>query len=201
MLSPAVRSSSAPSRAHNGELQRKDGPENTQRFLLTGFMGSGKTTVGRALATTLGWRFVDLDDAVSEQVGLSVPEIFSQHGEAFFRKAEVQTLAHLLNSRHVVIALGGGAPETPEARALLQRSHGSSVVHLEVPLPELYRRCTQQASDPDAVSRPLMGSYESVAQRYERRLPFYHAVARHRVPAHAADVAEIARSIAALLQL
>lgn len=148
-------------------------------------MGSGKTSVGRALAQQLGWRFADLDEVVHQAEGLSVPEIFAQKGEPFFRTAEIRALDQLLHQDRVVIALGGGAPETSELRALLQSASGTAVIHLHAPFEILYRRCVLQAEDPDATSRPLLGAWGAAAERYTRRLPLYAAIAHH-----TADVSE-----------
>jgi shikimate kinase len=80
------------------------------KIYLTGFMGSGKTTAGRKLATCLGWPFIDLDKVVEERCHRTIPQIFSEHGEQFFRNAEAAALRTFSDSEKVVIATGGGAP-------------------------------------------------------------------------------------------
>src|SRR5437899_3134876 len=87
-------------------------PLPLERLVLTGFMGAGKSTVGRLLAARLGWNFLDLDAHLEERAGATIPEIFALHGEARFRRLESSALASALNRRNTVIALGGGAPES-----------------------------------------------------------------------------------------
>ena len=88
---------------------------------LTGFMGSGKTTTGRALSERLGMPFTDLDEAIVERAGKSIPEIFASEGENVFRDLEVSTLRDIVENAedNLVLALGGGTVMQPEARAIL----------------------------------------------------------------------------------
>lgn len=80
------------------------------RIFLIGFMGSGKSTIGYHLAKQLGWDFVDTDKVITAHTGLSIPEIFSLHGEEWFRKKEQELLNSLLSVSNMVIATGGGMP-------------------------------------------------------------------------------------------
>ncbi|MFZ2338644.1 MAG: shikimate kinase [Bacteroidales bacterium] len=82
----------------------------TDKIFLIGFMGSGKTTAGRKLASRLGWSFIDLDELIERDNGMSVAEIFASRGEEWFRTAESKVLRELENSRNTVISTGGGAP-------------------------------------------------------------------------------------------
>src|SRR5438270_1754293 len=97
-------------------------PELASRLVLTGFMGAGKTTVGRMLAERLGWEFLDLDAYIESRTGLTVPTIFTMHGEPHFRRLESQALASALGRRNIVLALGGGAPEVLTNRLLLEQT-------------------------------------------------------------------------------
>ena len=92
-----------------------------QAVFLVGFMGSGKTSVGRELARRMGWEFVDLDVRIEQREGRSVPEIFQDRGEPGFRIAEAAALLELTQSleRASVVALGGGAFAQPGNRELL----------------------------------------------------------------------------------
>ena len=81
-----------------------------QRILLVGFMGSGKTTVGRLLAAEMGWRFVDLDEAIELADGRAIPQIFSEDGEEAFREVEHALADEILAEDGVVLASGGGWP-------------------------------------------------------------------------------------------
>jgi len=80
------------------------------KIYLIGFMGSGKTTAGRKLASVTGWDFIDLDREIERKEGKSIPQIFSLYGEDYFRKTEAETLRNLNILKDSVIATGGGAP-------------------------------------------------------------------------------------------
>jgi shikimate kinase len=83
---------------------------------LIGFMGTGKSTVGSELSRALNWRFLDLDKAIAELEGRSIPEIFSTDGEAYFRDAEEKVLEQISTGQHLVVATGGGAVVRPVNR-------------------------------------------------------------------------------------
>jgi shikimate kinase len=112
--------------------------------VLIGFMGAGKTTVGSALARSLGWKFLDLDDLIEQREHKRVAEIFSSSGEAAFREMESVALTALLQGRDIssdlVLALGGGAFARKQNRDALS-SAGAITVLLEAPVEELRRRC------------------------------------------------------------
>lgn len=80
------------------------------KIYLVGFMGSGKTTIGKKLAGLLGWTFTDLDKKIEQKTGKTIPSIFSEHGEAHFRRVESEVLRESSTIRGVVISTGGGAP-------------------------------------------------------------------------------------------
>ncbi len=141
------------------------------RILLTGFMGSGKTTTGALLAARLGWRFVDLDQYIEAQHRLTVADIFAQHGEAHFRELETVTLSTLLAETNLVLALGGGAPDPPVNQLLIQNAPRTAVVHLTAPLEVLLSRC--QA---DTTVRPNL---PVAAERFATRHPIYQRLATH----------------------
>jgi shikimate kinase len=148
------------------------------RIVLAGFMGSGKTTVGRLLAEQLGWRFVDLDEEVERREGRTVPAIFAESGEAHFRHLEASALVSLLGQRRVVIALGGGAPEELGNRLLLEQTPRTAVVYLAAPLETLLDRCRLQASDPGATFRPVLAEAHL---RFTHRRPLYERIAAHHI--------------------
>ncbi len=83
---------------------------SSNKVYIIGFMGSGKTTTGMKLAGLLGWPFIDLDRSIEEETGLAIPEIFSRHGEEWFRKVESETLKSLRSLKNRVISTGGGTP-------------------------------------------------------------------------------------------
>ena len=90
-----------------------------RRIVLTGFMGSGKTTVGPLVAARLGWRFVDVDDVIEAEAGCTIAELFTRDGEPAFRDREHATIVRLASQDDLVLALGGGAIERAETRDLL----------------------------------------------------------------------------------
>lgn len=81
-----------------------------QIVYIIGFMGSGKSTAGKKLASVLGWSFIDLDKRIEEVTGKTIPEIFSQHGEIYFRNVEAEVLRSLESQTKTVISTGGGTP-------------------------------------------------------------------------------------------
>ena len=141
-----------------------------RRIVLTGFMGSGKTTVGPMVAARLGWKFVDADDVIEAESGVSIAEIFARDGEAAFRDRERATIARLAGTDALVLALGGGAIEREETRDLLLTTPGTLLVHLEVALETTLARCSGTEK-----ARPVLADRANLTIRYERRLPLYRA--------------------------
>jgi shikimate kinase len=86
-------------------------PAHLKRLVLTGFMGAGKSTIGRLLADRLNWNFLDLDAHLEARTGATIPQLFAEHGEARFRRLESTALASALARTNTVLALGGGTPE------------------------------------------------------------------------------------------
>ena len=116
--------------------------------VLTGPMGSGKTSVGRLLAAQLGWEFVDLDALIAEEAGMSINAIFADYGEPYFRQLEQDQLKRLIGREQVVVSTGGGAVINPENRRLMRLI--GRVVNLNAPLDQLVARLA--AAD----DRPLL---------------------------------------------
>lgn len=146
-------------------------PYSKKLIGLTGFMGCGKSTVGRLLAARLGWRFVDLDPSIEEHASLTINEIFERLGEPVFREMEHAVLARVLGealerNQATVIALGGGTFAQPAAAALLRES-GCAVVWLRCPPETLLARCATMTN------RPLFRDEATFLDLYRRRLPFY----------------------------
>jgi shikimate kinase len=142
--------------------------DKIRRIILTGFMGSGKTTVGPLLAARLGWSFVDVDDVIEAEAGAAIAELFARHGEAAFRKREQETIARLAAGDALVLALGGGAIENEETRSALRESQGTLLVHLEVELATTLKRCAGTEG-----VRPVLADHVNLEARYRRRLPLY----------------------------
>ena len=138
---------------------------------LAGFMGCGKTTVGRLLAKQAGWHFVDLDERIEERAGLSIPAIFDRLGEPGFRDTEAESLVRALGEagardQATVLALGGGTLTQPENLARL-RASGAFIIWLDCPVNELLARCATMTN------RPLFRDEASFRKLYAERLPCY----------------------------
>jgi shikimate kinase len=141
---------------------------------LVGFMGAGKTTVGRELAARLGWHFNDLDDLIQKREGRSIEHIFRSCGEARFRDIESSVLSDVLTRPRLeplVLALGGGAFVQVSTQKLLQEK-GVPAVFLDAPCEELFRRCEQPE-----VRRPLRQSFDQFSDLYEQRRAAYQKAA------------------------
>ncbi len=139
-----------------------------RRIVLTGFMGSGKSTVGPLVAQRLGWKFLDVDNVIEDEAGCTIAELFARDGETAFRDREGETVARLAASDSLVLALGGGAIERDQTRTMLQSSPDTLLVHLEVQLATTLARCrgTEHV-------RPVLADEANLHARYERRLPLY----------------------------
>ncbi len=151
-------------------------PQSGRRvILLVGFMGAGKTSVGKLLAKRLGLRFVDLDDLIVAREGRSIAQIFEEAGESGFRSRESAALQELLfgstSSTDAVVALGGGALSRADNRAAIQRSN-SQTIFLDAPIEELFQRCVAQQ-----LPRPLLKDLNSFRELYLSRVPQYSEVA------------------------
>ena len=161
--------------------------------VLVGAPGSGKTTVGQALAAALGVEFRDTDLDIEQLAGKPIPEIFIDEGEAHFRTLERAAVAAALASCGGVLALGGGAILAEENRAALI---GHTVVHLSVELPDAVKRVGLGAG------RPLLAINPRATLKHlmEQRRPLYAEVATATVVTDGRTPEELATEIAALLK-
>jgi len=113
---------------------------------LTGFMGSGKSTIGPILANTLGYRFIDLDHYIEEQAAKTIAQIFSEQGEPAFRALETRALKLLIPEQKVVIALGGGALVAEENLQLV-KEHGI-LIYLKTNVEQIVHRMKNKTDRP-----------------------------------------------------
>jgi shikimate kinase len=157
-------------------------------LFLTGFMGSGKSTVGRLVADDLGWQFVDLDEEIERIEGMTIARIFDERGEAEFRRLETEALRVQVRAAERgqprVVSLGGGAFAQEANRALLA---GATIVWLDAPEPVLYERVAHQDH------RPLARDRARFAALYAARQEAY-AKASFRVGA-VGEAPEVARRV------
>jgi shikimate kinase len=169
---------------------------------LVGFMGAGKTSVGRALGERLNWAFEDLDDRIERREGRTVAQIFRDHGETEFRRAEhsaLQSVMDELKSGAVkIIALGGGAFVQKNNAALLKAANAATVF-LDAAVDELWQRCCEQANEAGGL-RPLLQGREQFQSLYETRRKAY-SKASQRVQTGNRAVESIAAEIEQILGL
>lgn len=143
--------------------------------VLIGFMGAGKSSVGRIMADQLGWDFEDLDQLIERRERRTVAEIFRSSGESEFRRLELEALQEVLSGcaggAEKVLALGGGAfVQQPNARLI--KAAGVPTVFLDAPVAELWQRCRKQSAQ-QKTERPLLGKLQSFRNLYESRRPHY----------------------------
>jgi shikimate kinase len=132
-------------------------------IVLVGLMGCGKSSIGRRLAARLELPFIDADDEIESAAGRSIPDIFAEHGEAYFREGERKVIQRLLGCGPQVLATGGGAFMNADTRANISQCGIS--IWLKADLPVLMRRVAKRDNrpllkqkDPEAVMRQLMES-------------------------------------------
>jgi shikimate kinase len=165
-------------------------------------MGAGKSTVGRALAERLGWRFEDLDERIERREQRKVAVIFRDSGESEFRRAEHAALKELLGELRAaaqrIVALGGGAFVQKHNVKLIEAS-GVPTVFLDADAAELWQRCQEQARR-QGIERPLLGSLEGFRKLHQARQPYY-LKASFRQETRGKNVAEIAAALVQALGL
>ena len=166
-------------------------------IFLVGFMGAGKTSVGRALGARLAWPFEDLDDRIRSREGRSIEEIFRDSGEQEFRRAEHQALHEIVAIREVIpriVGLGGGAFVQP-ANALMIQQLKAITVFLDASVDELWRRCQN-----DRIQRPLQKDEQQFRSLYNQRRPKY-MMATYRVETTGKTIDQVAEEVTVELGL
>ncbi|MCR3923009.1 MAG: shikimate kinase [Firmicutes bacterium] len=144
-----------------------------KNVVLIGFMGTGKTEVGRLLAASLHRYLVDSDRAIVERVGKPITEIFATFGEAYFRKQEKEVILDLCGQSGLVLATGGGVVLDPQNVEALQKS--GFVIWLDASVTAI-----EQRLDGDE-SRPLLANIDSLRALYHERTSVYRVAAHVRV--------------------
>lgn len=201
-LEPAAERSRGSVIAEIGTRAIRTAANVTPAIILIGFMGAGKSSVGRRLAERLGWTFEDLDERIENRERRKVHEIFKESGESAFRLAERAALREWLSEVQAgsrkVLALGGGA-FIQEENARLIEAAGFPTVFLDAEVKELWRRCQQQA-DRECMERPLLSSLSRFRELYKIRRPQYARAALYQ-PTDGKAVNEIAVELTEMLGL
>jgi len=167
----------------------------TKPIVLVGMMGAGKTSIGSRLAMALDIPFWDADDEIEKAAQLSIPEIFEQHGETYFRDGERRVIARLINNGPCIIATGGGAFMAEETRKTISQEGLS--IWLRAPLDELVRRVKRKPN-----KRPLLKGgkvKEKISKLLNERAPFYE-LADHIIDSENSDHEAIVDSIIVFLK-
>jgi 3-dehydroquinate synthase len=163
---------------------------STPNIFLVGLMGSGKTTIGRALAKKLQKRFIDADHEIESRTGASIPLIFEIEGEDSFRQREADVIADLTTQEGIVLATGGGAILNAESRAFL-RERGV-VVYLRASVSSIIQRTSHDKN------RPLLQTADPKARIEElarQRGPFYEEVAHITIETGRPNVQSVVQNI------
>ncbi|MBF0289162.1 MAG: shikimate kinase [SAR324 cluster bacterium] len=137
-------------------------------LVLIGFMGVGKTTIGRKLAKRLGYHFLDMDEQIEIEQKCSIPEIFAEQGEAYFRKLETKLLQQLVSVQNTVVATGGGVVTAKDNFELMKKI--GTVIYLDTPVENIIDRVKRSQN------RPLLqieNPEEKIHSLLEQRIPLY----------------------------
>lgn len=161
-------------------------------IILCGFMGCGKTSVGKRAAKLLGRKFIDLDQYVEEKAGMTVTEIFAQFGEEGFREREAKAVEEVAKRRNLIVASGGGTV-LKGANVAAFHENGGVVLYLDAPLAALQERLKRDKK------RPLLQVPDRravISELHAKRSPLYQAAADLTVDAGAPPIT-VAKRVAA----
>lgn len=136
-------------------------------IFLCGFMGCGKTTIGKILAKKMGCSFYDTDELIVENQGMTIPEIFAQKGEPYFREVEADIVKSMCG-KSAVISCGGGAMVNPDTAKTIKDA-GETIVFLDVDFETCYERICGDSNRPIASS----STKDNLEERFYRRYVFY----------------------------
>lgn len=142
---------------------------NTHCLLLTGYMGAGKSTVGRVLAKKLGYAFRDTDRVLTRHFGKSITQVFKEEGEAAFRSAELEVVDMLTKRNKIVISAGGGTLVRDDTFNIA-KAHGL-LIYLRLPLEDLYERVIFSPKDRPMIDVP--DAEKVFKERFAQRQPYY----------------------------
>lgn len=170
-----------------------------KKILLTGYMGSGKTTIGKELAIRLNWPYVDLDALIEETLEMSIPAIFETKGEIFFRKQEHVLLKNCLaENNSAVISLGGGTPCYANNHVFFKNKEVESI-YLKASIETLVERIKKSGTE-----RPLLKDMEDMPAFIGQHLferSYYYNHARYRITVDHKDIQQVVNEILDTLSL
>lgn len=158
-------------------------------IILTGFMGSGKTTFGKKLAQRSGFTFLDMDAKIEAQAGMPIVDIFSTHGEPYFRALEHTFLQSLSQQENLVLSTGGGIVLNPDNMAILKQC--GTVVFLSPPTEVLLQRLSGDTTRPVIAGK----TPDEILDLYRTRLPFYQKYADMTLTGDAASMEQLLQYI------
>lgn len=156
------------------------------RIVLIGAPGSGKSTVGLALASHLQWPFIDTDALIELKESKKITDLFVDNGEEYFRSVEFETLKEVLQEETAVISLGGGAPISPEAQDCIASS-GSIIVFLDVSLATAAPRVGFNRDRPLLLGNPR-AQWQALS---DKRRPIYEKLATQSIKVDDMTVDEV----------
>lgn len=168
---------------------------SVRNIFLIGFMGCGKSTIAAELSKSLNRPVLEMDEEIEHREGMSIPEIFSTHGEAYFRHAETVLLKEVSRQGGFLVSCGGGVVMRPENVTEMKKN---GIVILLTALPE-----TILSRVADDENRPLLKGRKNVSAISElilQRKPAYEAAANYTVPTDQQSAAQIAANIMAILE-
>lgn len=165
-----------------------------ENIILIGFMGSGKSSVGKAIAEKMQLTFIDMDEAIVQQQGKSINEIFSESGEAYFRSLETDFLRSAIESKNMVLSTGGGVVTQPDNVELLHKI--GKIVYLNTPYEQILHNVKGDTS------RPLLqqeNAEEIIFSMMQKREPEYFGAADIIIQTKGKTIHAIADEIIGLL--
>ena len=151
--------------------------KNAPNIFITGFMGSGKTTIGKEVAGHLGFEYLDIDEIIENLTGKTINEIFQQNGERFFRVLEKQVLSDCIQKKNIVVSLGGGTLIDPQNVAVVKQS--GILIHLSAEPGEIWERIKETnkrplLQKPDGLLVPEQEAIEHIEELLKVRQKGYN---------------------------